>query len=235
MRIECKNLVKRFGRKIVVNSVDISVSQGEVVGLLGPNGAGKTTIFNMILGVVIPTAGKITLDNVDITRTPISRRARMGITYLQQETSVFNGIRVRENIELVLSFFTKDTVQLKKKAEKLLREFGILELKDQYACDLSGGEKRRLELARMMALNPSFLLLDEPFVGIDPKTVKDIQRMIRALKSRKMGIIVTDHSVEALVEVVDTLYVIHKGKIIARGKCKDVLSDETVKEVYLGT
>ena len=234
MRIECKNLVKRFGRKIVVNNVDISVSQGEVVGLLGPNGAGKTTIFNMILGVVIPTAGKITLDNVDITRIPISRRARMGITYLQQETSVFNGIRVRENIELVLSFFTKDTVQLKRKTEKLLCEFGILELKDQYAGDLSGGEKRRLELARMMALNPSFLLLDEPFVGIDPKTVKDIQRMIHALKNRNMGIIVTDHSVEALVEVVDTLYVIHKGKIIAHGKCEDVLSDETVKEVYLG-
>ncbi|MEJ5229461.1 MAG: LPS export ABC transporter ATP-binding protein [Pseudothermotoga sp.] len=234
-KIECHGLVKRFGRKIVVDHVDLQVEQGEVVGLLGPNGAGKTTIFNMILGVVIPTEGKIIFSGTNITNIPVSRRARFGITYLQQETSVFSGIKVFENVELVLRFYVKDPVKRKSRTEELLKEFGIWELKDQYASDLSGGEKRRLELARMMALNPSFLLLDEPFVGIDPKTVKDIQQMIRSLKARNIGIIVTDHTVDALAQVVDRLYIIHKGKIIAQGDPKEVLQNKTVKEVYLGT
>lgn len=234
-KIECHGLVKKFGRKIVVDHVDLYVEQGEVVGLLGPNGAGKTTIFNMVLGVVIPTSGKIIFSGTDITKTPISHRARFGITYLQQETSVFSGIKVFENIELVLRFYEKNKEKRKQRVEELLKEFGIWELRNQYASDLSGGEKRRLELARMMALNPSFLLLDEPFVGIDPKTVKDIQQMIRSLKERNMGIIVTDHTVDALAQVVDRLYIIHKGKIIAQGEPGEVLEDSTVKEVYLGT
>lgn len=234
-KIECHGLVKKFGRKIVVDHVDLYVEQGEVVGLLGPNGAGKTTIFNMVLGVVIPTSGKIIFSGTDITKTPISYRARFGITYLQQETSVFSGIKVFENIELVLRFYEKDKEKRKQRVEELLKEFGIWELRNQYASDLSGGEKRRLELARMMALNPSFLLLDEPFVGIDPKTVKDIQQMIRSLKERNMGIIVTDHTVDALAQVVDRLYIIHKGKIIAQGEPGEVLENSTVKEVYLGT
>lgn len=234
-KIECHGLVKKFGRKIVVDHVDLYVEQGEVVGLLGPNGAGKTTIFNMVLGVVIPTSGKIIFSGTDITKTPISHRARFGITYLQQETSVFSGIKVFENIELVLRFYEKNKEKRKQRVEELLKEFGIWELRNQYASDLSGGEKRRLELARMMALNPSFLLLDEPFVGIDPKTVKDIQQMIRSLKERNMGIIVTDHTVDALAQVVDRLYIIHKGKIIAQGEPGEVLENSTVKEVYLGT
>ncbi len=233
-RIECHGLVKKFKRKVVVDHVDLYVDQGEVVGLLGPNGAGKTTIFNMVLGVVIPTSGKIMFSGMDITKVPISHRARFGITYLQQETSVFGGIKVFENIELVLRFYEKDKHKRKSKVEELLKEFGIWELRDQYAGDLSGGEKRRLELARMMALNPSFLLLDEPFVGIDPKTVKDIQQMIRSLKKRNIGIIVTDHTVSALSEVVDRLYIIHKGRIIAQGEPHEVLENSTVKEVYLG-
>ncbi len=231
--IVCKDLVKRFGRKKVVDGVSLSVERGEVVGLLGPNGAGKTTIFNMVLGIVVPTSGRIYLDGEDITKLPVHERARLGITYLQQETSVFSGLTVWENLELVLRF--KKVENLNERITSLLEEFGIFDLKDQLADDLSGGEKRRLELARMMTLDPSFLLLDEPFVGIDPKTVRDIQRMIVDLKSRGLGIIVTDHSVDDLVEVVDRLYVIHKGKIIASGPPDEVLSDRTVKEVYLGT
>jgi lipopolysaccharide export system ATP-binding protein len=231
----CEGLVKKFGRKTVVNGVDLRVRQGEVVGLLGPNGAGKTTLFNMILGLVTPTKGEVYLGDKKITNMPVSRRARLGVTYLQQETSVFTGMKVWENIDFVLRFRVKDKLERRKLVEELLREFGIWELRDQYASDVSGGEKRRLELARMMALKPLFLLLDEPFVGIDPKTVKDIQQMIRSLSGRNIGIIVTDHSVDALVPVVDRLYIIHKGKIIAHGEPQVVLNDPVVKEVYLGT
>ncbi len=234
-KIQCLNLVKKYGRKLVVSNASLYVNQGEVVGLLGPNGAGKTTIFKMILGAVVPTSGRILLNELDITHLPIYERARLGITYLQQDTSVFNGLKVWENVELVLRFQKMNRFETSKKVELLLSEFGILELKDQYAVDLSGGEKRKLELARMMALNPVFLLLDEPFVGIDPKTVKDIQKMIRSLRDRNIGIIVTDHTVDALVQVVDRLYVIHKGKIVAEGEPGITLSSEIVKEVYLGT
>ena len=232
--IICENLVKRFGRKTVVKDVNMFIEKGEVVGLLGPNGAGKTTIFNMILGIVVPTSGRIFLNGMDITNFPVYKRARMGITYLQQETSVFNGITVWENLELVLSFFEKDRSRREMIIEKLLKDFGIYELKDQLAGDLSGGEKRRLELARMMTLNPSFLLLDEPFVGIDPKTVKDIQRMVLELKKKGLGIIITDHNVNELVEVVDRLYIIHKGSIIAEGPPERALTDKKVREVFLG-
>lgn len=228
-------MVKKFGRKTVVDNVDVRVCQGEVVGLLGPNGAGKTTLFNMILGLVTPTKGEVYLGERNITNLPVSRRARLGITYLQQETSVFTGIKVWENIDFVLRFRVKERSVREKMVEELMREFGIWELRNQYASDLSGGEKRRLELARMMALKPLFLLLDEPFVGIDPKTVKDIQQMIRSLSARNIGIIVTDHSVDALVPVVDRLYIMHKGKIIAEGEPEKVLNDSLVKEVYLGT
>ncbi len=230
--IKAIGLRKRFGRKEVVKGVNIEVRRGEVVGLLGPNGAGKTTTFNMILGIVSPSAGRIFLDDINITHLPIHKRAKLGITYLQQETSVFSGLSVIENLEIVLKFAGEKDVE--RKAEEILEEFGILHLKDQIADDLSGGEKRRLELARMMTLKPSFLLLDEPFVGIDPKTVKDIQKMVIELKSRNMGIIITDHNVEELAEVVDILYVMHKGEMIASGSPDEVLSSEVVKEVYLG-
>ncbi len=231
--IKAVGLRKRFGRKEVVRGVDIEVKRGEVAGLLGPNGAGKTTTFNMILGIVSPSSGRIFLDDVDITYLPVHERARLGITYLQQETSVFSGLSVIENLKIVLTF-SGEKKNVKEKAESILKEFGILHLKDQLADDLSGGEKRRLELARMMTLKPSFLLLDEPFVGIDPKTVKDIQSMVRELKRRNLGIIITDHNVDELAEVVDRLYVMHKGKIIASGSPEEVLSSEVVKEVYLG-
>ncbi len=234
-RIECIDLVKKYGRKLVVDKASLYVHQGEVVGLLGPNGAGKTTIFKMILGAVVPSYGKILLDDMDITHLPIYERAKLGITYLQQDTSVFNGLKVSENVELILRFQKKDHKEISKTVEMLLDEFGILELKDQYAMDLSGGEKRKLELARMMALNPVFLLLDEPFVGIDPKTVKDIQKVILSLREKGIGVIVTDHTVDALAQIVDRLYVIHKGKIVAEGDPENTLKSEIVREVYLGT
>ncbi|RDI90255.1 ABC transporter ATP-binding protein [Thermosipho africanus Ob7] len=230
MEIVCKDVKKRFGRKQVLNGINLNVRTGEVVGLLGPNGSGKTTLFNIILGVVIPSSGKIYLGEKDITKIPIHKRAKLGITYLQQETSVFRQLSVEDNLKLVIEYHDKDV----KKIPKLLKEFGIDSLKDQYAFYLSGGEKRRLELARMMTLSPKFLLLDEPFVGIDPKTVKEIQKMVISLKERGLGIIITDHSVDALKDIVDRLYVIHKGDIIASGQPEEVLNDETVKEVYLG-
>ena len=230
MEIVCKDVKKRFGRKQVLNGINLNVRTGEVVGLLGPNGSGKTTLFNIILGVVIPSSGKIYLGEKDITKIPIHKRAKLGITYLQQETSVFRQLSVEDNLKLVIEYHDKDV----KKIPKLLKEFGIDSLKDQYAFYLSGGEKRRLELARMMTLSPKFLLLDEPFVGIDPKTVKEIQKMVISLKERGLGIIITDHSVDALKDIVDRLYVIHEGDIIASGQPEEVLNDETVKEVYLG-
>lgn len=230
MEIVCKDVKKRFGRKQVLNGINLNVRTGEVVGLLGPNGSGKTTLFNIILGVVIPSSGKIYLGEKDITKIPIHKRAKLGITYLQQETSVFRQLSVEDNLKLVIEYHDKDM----KKIPKLLKEFGINSLKNQYAFYLSGGEKRRLELARMMTLSPKFLLLDEPFVGIDPKTVKEIQKMVISLKERGLGIIITDHSVDALKDIVDRLYVIHKGDIIASGQPEEVLNDETVKEVYLG-
>ncbi|ABR30701.1 ABC transporter [Thermosipho melanesiensis] len=230
MRIYCRGIKKKFGRNQVLNGVDLYVNTGEVVGLLGPNGSGKTTLFNIILGVVIPTYGRVFLDEKDITKMPIHKRARLGITYLQQETSVFRQLTVENNLKLVLEYYDKNF----EKIPKLLENFGLYDLRKQMAFNLSGGEKRRLELARMMTLSPKFLLLDEPFVGIDPKTVKEIQKMVIELKKMGLGIIITDHSVEALMDIVDRLYVIHKGDIIKSGEPESVLNDETVKKVYLG-
>jgi lipopolysaccharide export system ATP-binding protein len=233
--LKCENLKKRFGRRYVVNGVNLEFHMGEIVGLLGPNGAGKTTIFNMILGVVVPTSGKIIFRDVDITKFPVYRRARLGITYLQQETSIFGGLTVRENIDLVLRFHEKDKEKRERKIEELLHEFHLKHLENQPASFLSGGEKRKLELARMMCLNPAFILLDEPFSGIDPKTVKEIQKMTLELKQKNFGIVITDHNVDELVEIADRIYVIYKGEILAEGPPERILEDETVKEVYLGT
>lgn len=233
-KIICENIFKKFGRKVVLKNVNIEAKSGEVVGLLGPNGSGKTTLFNIILGVVIPNKGKVLFNDKDITNMPIHKRARLGITYLQQETSVFRELKVEENVKLVLEF------QKLKKSEKeiligdVLDEFGIQDLRKQYAFSLSGGEKRRLELARMMILRPQFVLLDEPFIGIDPKTVKEIQKIVIGLKEKGIGVIITDHSVEALKPIVDRLYVIHKGEVLASGLPGEVFENEQVKKVYLG-
>lgn len=234
-RLVCEKLTKRFGKRTVVDEVDLFFEEGEVVGLLGPNGAGKTTIFNMVLGVVVPTSGRILFEGVDITKLPVHIRARLGITYLQQETSIFAGLSVKKNLELVLRFHVKDKTVREAKMRELLREFHLEELAEQPAAFLSGGEKRKLELARLMCLNPSFVLLDEPFSGIDPKTVKEIQKMVLELKDRGFGLVVTDHNVDELVEIADRIYVIHKGKVLAEGTPFEILKNEKVKEVYLGS
>lgn len=232
--LRCEKLVKKYGRRTVVNGASISVETGEIVGLLGPNGAGKTTIFSMILGLVIPTSGAIYIDDREITHIPVYKRALEGITYLAQEVSVFNGLTVWENLELVLENLKIPKDKRGKIIDELLYEFGIHHLKDQKAVNLSGGEKRRLELARMMTLKPKFILLDEPFSGIDPLTVKDIRRMMLKLKRMNIGIIVTDHSVQEIEKIVDRLYVIHKGNILAHGEPEKVLRDEKVIENYIG-
>jgi len=232
--LKCIDLIKKYGKRVVVDRANLYVKSGEIVGLLGPNGAGKTTLFNMILGLVIPNSGAIYIDDIELTHTPVFRRALIGITYLPQETSVFNGLTVGENLEIVFENLNVSSAERKKKVEKLLKDFGIYKLKDQKANFLSGGEKRRLELARMMTLNPKFILLDEPFSGIDPLTVKDIQRMIVKLKSKGIGIVVTDHSVSEIEKIVDRLYVIHKGKILAQGSPDEVLNDPKVIDNYIG-
>jgi len=233
-QISCQNIFKKFGRKVVLNGVSMYVNTGEVVGLLGPNGSGKTTLFNIILGVVVPTKGKVFFNGKNITNMPIHRRARLGITYLQQETSVFRDLKVEDNVRLVLEFQKLKKSEREEVITENLAEFGIESLRKQYAFSLSGGEKRRLELARMMSLKPKFVLLDEPFIGIDPKTVKEIQKVVLNLKERGIGVIITDHSVDALSPIVDRLYVIHKGQVLAEGNPEEVLKNDLVKQVYLG-
>ncbi len=233
-KLVCYKLRKRFGKRLAVDDVSLSIKSGEIVGILGPNGAGKTTIFNMILGLVIPDSGSIYKDSMEITHMPVYRRAKNGITYLAQETSIFAGLSVEDNLRLVLENSNHSKLFIKRRTKELLEKFGLLSLANQRADLLSGGEKRRLELARMMTLSPDFLLLDEPFGGVDPITVKEIQRFTKTLKSHGLGVIITDHTVEKMVEVVDVMYVIHKGKILAHGEPASVLKDPEVIRNYLG-
>ena len=232
--LRCLNLEKRYGRRKVLNDVSIEASSLEVVGILGPNGAGKTTAFKSILGIVIPNSGDIYLNEEKITHLPIHERARRGIAYLPQETSIFRGLKVIENLKMVLKL-TGERKNNEETATRLLEEFNILPLKDQPSSVISGGEKRRLEFARTLTLSPSFILLDEPFVGIDPMTVKDIQKMIRKLKDKGIGVIVTDHDVTSISRVVDRLYVLYKGEVISSGDPSVVLADSVVVEKYLGS
>ncbi|WP_129407951.1 LPS export ABC transporter ATP-binding protein [Marinitoga lauensis] len=228
----CKKITKKYGRKTVLNKVDFEASTGKIVGILGPNGAGKSTLFKSILGIVVPKSGDIYLDNKKITHLPVHVRAKNGIAYLPQEPSVFRNLTVWDNMDLIATM-----LKIKNKEEfikDILTEFGIYELKEQIADSLSGGEKRRLEFARTLITNPKFILLDEPFVGIDPITVKDIQKIIKTLSKKNLGVIVTDHNVDEIAEVVDVLYVLHKGNVIAYGSPEEVLKDKIVIENYLG-
>ena len=233
-QLTCSHLIKKYGRREVVKGASLTVNSNEIVGLLGPNGAGKTTIFRMMLGIVIPTKGTIHLNEEDITHIPIHLRAKRGITYLPQEVSVFTGLTVKKNVSLIFENMKIPKRKIKEKAQQLIEDFGISHLENQKAANLSGGEKRRLELARMMTLDPKFILLDEPFSGIDPMTVKDIQRMSIRLKEMGIGVIVTDHNVDDIRRIVDRLYVIHKGTILAEGDPETVFSDRKVIENYLG-
>ena len=232
--IDVKNLKKTYGNKTVVEDVSLTLKQGEVVGLLGPNGAGKTTTFYMIVGLVKVTDGKIYLDGHDITYMPMYKRARAGIGYLPQETSIFRGMNVVDNIYSILEISEKNKYKRLKKLEELLNEFSITHIKKSSASSLSGGERRRVEIARALATNPSFILLDEPFAGIDPIAVNDIINIILKLKNMGIGILITDHNVRETLSVVDRAYIVHDGKIIAFGDRDKIINNEKVKKFYLG-
>lgn len=235
-RIEAKKLIKIYGDRSVVNDVTFDVNKGEVVCLLGPNGAGKTTTFYMIVGLVKPDGGSVFLDGNDISKWPMNERARAGIGYLPQEASIFRKLSVEDNIKLVLEMNDKLTVDEKhRKLEELLAEFGILKLRGESAVSLSGGERRRVELARALAASPDFILLDEPFTGIDPIAIGEIKENIRKLSEDKgLGVLITDHNPKATLSITDRAYVIFDGKIKIQGKSKDVARDAVAKEFYLG-
>ena len=236
MRIEAKNLIKIYGDRSVVNDVSFEVNKGEVVCLLGPNGAGKTTTFYMVVGLVKPNGGKIYLDGKDISAWPMNERAKAGVGYLPQEASIFRKLNVQDNIKLVLEMNDKLTVSEKsKKLEELLSEFGILKLRGESAVSLSGGERRRVELARALAASPDFILLDEPFTGIDPIAIGEIKENIRKLSDDKgLGVLITDHNPKATLSITDRAYVIFDGKIKIQGKSEEVANDPVAKEFYLG-
>lgn len=236
MRIEAKNLIKIYGDRRVVNDVSFTMEKGEVVGLLGPNGAGKTTTFYMIVGLVKPNGGNVFLEDKNITTLPMHMRARAGIGYLPQEPSSFRSLSVEDNIRLVLQMNDKLTQDEKRrKLEELLSEFGILKLRSEAAISLSGGERRRVELARALAASPDFILLDEPFTGIDPIAIGEIKENIRKLSIEKgLGVLITDHNPKATLSITDRAYVIFDGKIKIKGRSVDVANDPVAKEFYLG-
>jgi lipopolysaccharide export system ATP-binding protein len=228
------SLEKSYKGREVVSSVSIEVRQGEIVGLLGPNGAGKTTTFYMIVGLVRPDAGSILIDDKDITGLPMFRRARMGVGYLQQEPSVFRNLTVRENLDLVLQELEKTPAERERMVDHLIGEFGIDRISDSPGYALSGGERRRVELARCLAAMPEFLLLDEPFSGIDPIAVFDIQQMILGLRGKGYGILLTDHNVRDTLAITDRAAIIHQGKIMVEGAPKEVAESEVARKYYLG-
>ena len=236
MRIEAKNLIKIYGDRCVVNDVSFYIDKGEVVCLLGPNGAGKTTTFYMIVGLVKPNNGIVLLDDKDITSSPMNIRAKAGIGYLPQENSIFRKLTVEENLQLVLEMNEKLTIDEKKsKMEELLSEFGVAKLRKSPAISLSGGERRRVEIARALAASPDFILLDEPFAGIDPIAISDIKDNIRKISEDKgIGVLITDHNPKATLSITDRAYLIFDGKIKIQGKSEDVANDPMAKEFYLG-
>jgi len=234
-KLSVKKISKSYNAKKVVSNVSIEVSTGEVIGLLGPNGAGKTTCFYMITGLIPPETGNINLDKKDITNLTIDQRANLGMGYLAQEPSIFRGLSVRDNIFSILEQRSDiDEEEKEKKLFYLLEKFNISHIKDTMGVSLSGGERRRAEIARALASDPKFILLDEPFAGIDPISVIDIQEIIKDLKENKIGILITDHNVRETLNVCDRSYILNDSKIIAEGTSEDILKDEKVKKVYLG-
>ncbi len=232
--LKAEHLSKSYRKRTVVRDVSLEIACGEVVGLLGPNGAGKTTSFYMILGLVALDGGTITLDGVDITRQPIHQRARLGLGYLPQEASIFRKMTVAENIQAVLELQGYERDQLSNRLEDLLHDLHIGHLRDSNALALSGGERRRAEIARALAANPRFILLDEPFAGVDPIAVMDIQRIVRFLKERDIGVLITDHNVRETLGICDRAYIISDGTVIASGSPDDIVNNEGVRKVYLG-
>jgi len=235
LKFEGINLSKSYVKnKKVVDSVNLKVNKGEIVGLLGPNGAGKTTIFKMMVGLLRPDEGKIILGDKDITDIPMYKRAKEGVSYLPQEPSIFRKLTVEENLMAIAEMLELDSKSRKNKVEKLLEEFGMSNLRNQKASSLSGGEKRRTEIARAMLLEPSFLLLDEPFVGIDPITVSEIQNMIAKLKKENIGILITDHNVRETLQIIDRAYIIFEGRVLLEGNAQELLNNPDARRLYLG-
>jgi lipopolysaccharide export system ATP-binding protein len=234
MRLHTKNLVKRYRNKTVVKRVSIDVEQGEIVGLLGPNGAGKTTTFYMIVGLIAPNSGSIYIDNTEITKEPVYKRARMGIGYLAQEASVFRKLSVEDNLLAVLEMSDLPKEEQRERAETLLKEFGLEKIRKSLGIQLSGGERRRTEIARALALKPNFILLDEPFAGVDPIAVEDIQEIVSNLRKKNIGILITDHNVHETLSITDRAYLLFEGTIMKSGTSDELASDEQVRRVYLG-
>jgi len=232
--LRCEDLVKIYKKRKVVNKASVQVSKGEIVGLLGPNGAGKTTTFYMLMGMIKPEGGKVFLDDNEITKVPMYKRAKMGIGYLPQENSIFRGLSVEDNLMAVLEMTKLNSEQRKEKVEQLLEELSIANIRKSKGFQLSGGERRRTEIARALATDPSFILLDEPFAGVDPIAVEDIMTIVANLKNRGIGILITDHNVHETLSIVDKGYILIEGVIFKQGSADELANDEEVKKLYLG-
>lgn len=234
MILRTEHLVKRYRSRTVVNQVSVDVKQGEIVGLLGPNGAGKTTTFYMMVGLVTPNEGKIFLDDTDITKFPVYKRARIGIGYLAQEASVFRKMSVEDNIRSVLQMTDQSDEYQKDKLESLIAEFGLEKVRKNLGDQLSGGERRRVEIARCLAIDPKFIMLDEPFAGVDPIAVQDIQQIVGKLKHKNIGILITDHNVHETLSITDRAYLLFEGKVLFQGVAEELAANPVVREKYLG-
>ncbi|MFO8054246.1 MAG: LPS export ABC transporter ATP-binding protein [Bacteroidales bacterium] len=234
MKLEAHNLVKKYKSRAVVNDVSVSVSRGEIVGLLGPNGAGKTTTFYIMVGLISANQGKILLDDSDITDLPMYRRAQLGIGYLAQEASVFRGLNVEDNIRSILEFTKLTKTEQQEKQEKLIEEFGLNHVRKSKGSMLSGGERRRTEIARCLAVSPKFILLDEPFAGVDPIAVEDIQAIVSRLAQKNIGILITDHNVHETLSITNRAYLLNQGNILKSGTAEELVADEEVRKIYLG-
>ncbi len=234
MKLYTENIFKQYKKRVVVGGVSVEVNQGEIVGLLGPNGAGKTTSFYMIVGLIRPDEGKVFLDGKEITGLPMYKRAQMGIGYLPQEVSVFRNLSVEDNITAVLQMTKLSKAEQKNRLEELLEEFHLTHVRKNLGIRLSGGEKRRTEIARTLATDPKFILLDEPFAGVDPIAVEDIQSIVAQLKTKNIGVLITDHSVQETLQITDRAYLLFEGKILKSGTAEDLAADPIVRKVYLG-
>jgi lipopolysaccharide export system ATP-binding protein len=234
MKLRAENLVKIYKGRKVVNNISVEVEQGEIVGLLGPNGAGKTTSFYMIVGLIKPNEGEIFLEDQNITQLPMYKRAKLGIGYLAQEASVFRKLSVEENILAVLEMTNKTKAEMKEKVESLLEEFSLTHVRKNLGMVLSGGERRRTEIARALAVDPKFVLLDEPFAGVDPIAVEEIQTIVAKLKNKNIGILITDHNVNETLSITDRAYLMFEGRLLKAGSAEELAADEQVRRVYLG-
>ncbi len=234
MKLWTQDLIKKYGKRTVAKNVSIEVNQGEIIGLLGPNGAGKTTSFYMIVGLIKPNGGKVFLDDKEITALPMYKRAQLGIGYLAQEASVFRQLSVEDNIRAVMQFTKMSKTEQNDKLELLLEEFGLQHIRKSKGIQLSGGERRRTEIARALAVDPKFILLDEPFAGVDPIAVEDIQMIVSRLKEKNIGILITDHNVHETLTIVDRAYLLFEGSILKQGSAEDLANDKHVRKVYLG-